>query len=770
MSTDSTYSALTRLCEDIGTLAPAAFADRDAALAWLAQRLRRHSGCAVQLWLLPLLGGSPFLGADTPVHSTAPTSLLGEPVDVLSDTLLSERVVDGPAALGDVTLTPDERLLLFRVRLDFALVWVQISGLRDHLAPEAWRGLLPAALHAFLRLLDFEQRRRYRDRQDRFFEKLLGANSSDPNQVFTELSQAWQDFAGARWSWIWLYNDYARTYELTAAASALGINDPACLPSESVRPSDHSVAAYTSRVNQVQVVTDLAGWNRTLDGDDYRVIIPQEIQRLGGGAFVCVPLVAPPSAAQAALLTSEIRGAVSLHYRHAGEIPSVRLETLRRMGQATAQAIVNCYMACHRNIFVRLNGMAQKYLTRVSRRPVEDRKAYLNELIRLIQCELHFCRVSIFYRIPFDDALECLASTGICKRGGQLLPPERVTEVVYRGQGRTWRCFAEGTPRIYSREDVEREGDVALSCEVEPPDAPRPEPFTLYPIPDPAEGRTGRALGVIRCVKLQRPAGTPMNSRFLKLELQPLDFIAQQIGPVLQTLESRILRERTISIVKHDLYAPLNMIRDTIDRIVFDFEAGKPVREYDIKDLGASHILARNLVDQLDPDPSQLARFQPAPTFLEGDILARVVNMLRHFAWEQKRIRIEFENIRAIPQLNIDRDLVERAIQNLLLNAVKYGTRDTTVTIRGRRTTAGFCLDVSNEGIGVEPDEVEYIGKANYRSPRAQKVAVGLGLGLSITRSVMEKHGGKLFLTRPKNPTVFSLFFPKALAIESRKG
>ncbi len=76
-----------------------------------------------------------------------------------------------------------------------------------------------------------------------------------------------------------------------------------------------------------------------------------------------------------------------------------------------------------------------------------------------------------------------------------------------------------------------------------------------------------------------------------------------------------------------------------------------------------------------------------------------------------------------------------------------------------------FLVSVTNFGIGIEPDEVSHLFTVNYRSQRAETVAKGSGLGLSIARAIMRKHGGDLVLTAPKDPTIFSAVFPKKLML-----
>ena len=113
----------------------------------------------------------------------------------------------------------------------------------------------------------------------------------------------------------------------------------------------------------------------------------------------------------------------------------------------------------------------------------------------------------------------------------------------------------------------------------------------------------------------------------------------------------------------------------------------------------------------------------------------------------------------------VDATLIERAIYNLLLNAIKYGQRNTTVEVRAEALEdgSGYIVDIANQGIGIEAADEPFLFTSGYRSLAAQRAALGAGLGLMIARKAMERHGGRLDLHRRKNPTIFRLFFPAEL-------
>ena len=143
----------------------------------------------------------------------------------------------------------------------------------------------------------------------------------------------------------------------------------------------------------------------------------------------------------------------------------------------------------------------------------------------------------------------------------------------------------------------------------------------------------------------------------MPIDAQSLSLIARTSAP-LGGPESRILREGTISIIKHDLDSRLNMIRDTVDELEYYISRGRPFRKYRIK----GHAGVGDVRDQSGGTTRSRAgpsdNFQSAACDIQVDILARVVAMLRPYASSQNGMRIEFE-MHQIPSLNVDRDLIE---------------------------------------------------------------------------------------------------------------
>ena len=108
--------------------------------------------------------------------------------------------------------------------------------------------------------------------------------------------------------------------------------------------------------------------------------------------------------------------------------------------------------------------------------------------------------------------------------------------------------------------------------------------------------------------------------------------------------------------------------------------------------------------------------------------------------------------------------MLEKVFLNLVSNAVRYNREGGRVQVRVRRVPGRARVLVSDEGIGIAPEDRERIFEEFYRSAAAQrKSTLGTGLGLAIVRKFVEELGGRLDLeSEPGRGTTFMVDFPLA--------
>lgn len=211
--------------------------------------------------------------------------------------------------------------------------------------------------------------------------------------------------------------------------------------------------------------------------------------------------------------------------------------------------------------------------------------------------------------------------------------------------------------------------------------------------------------------------------------------LAQAFNEMLRALAASQHRQRQlVADAGHELRTPLTSLRTNLDLLV---QAGS-----------STGLSAENRAELLDDvraqigemttligDLVELAREEPATSTVEPVELAAVVEQA--VSRVRRRADIEFD-IRIAPWWVIgDVAALERAVTNLLDNAAKWSPTGGVVTVTLNQGT----LMIADQGPGISSQDLPHVFERFYRSAESRGMP-GSGLGLSIVRSVAERHGG----------------------------
>lgn len=112
-------------------------------------------------------------------------------------------------------------------------------------------------------------------------------------------------------------------------------------------------------------------------------------------------------------------------------------------------------------------------------------------------------------------------------------------------------------------------------------------------------------------------------------------------------------------------------------------------------------------------------------------------------AIDDRGVVVETEIAETLPSINADRSALSQAVQNLILNSVKYGNGNKWLRISATNGNGVVKIAVEDRGIGIKPDELKQIFEPFYRSKDVVDAQIhGNGLGLSLVREIAEAHGG----------------------------
>ena len=208
--------------------------------------------------------------------------------------------------------------------------------------------------------------------------------------------------------------------------------------------------------------------------------------------------------------------------------------------------------------------------------------------------------------------------------------------------------------------------------------------------------------------------------------------------------EADRLRSALLTSISHDLKTPLAAIlgaASTLRGFAGELD-GEGKVELVATIIEESERLNRFIANLLDMTRLESGSIEPnmAPHDIGeivGSVLERARKILAHH-------HVEVDIAPDLPMLALDPVLFEQVLFNLLDNAAKYASPETTVLIQSWQEGANVKLQVVDEGSGIPPEELDRIFEKFHRAQKEDQVRAGTGLGLSISRGFVEFMGGSI--------------------------
>lgn len=202
-------------------------------------------------------------------------------------------------------------------------------------------------------------------------------------------------------------------------------------------------------------------------------------------------------------------------------------------------------------------------------------------------------------------------------------------------------------------------------------------------------------------------------------------------------VEARKLRDDVLAMVSHDLRAPLNAIL---------LNAGMLAKKGDNDELIRIRRAATR-ANQLIEDLLMVAVIETGalPLVREREPVATVVEevvQLHRPMAETAHVLLETDVERGCPDVWVDRHHLNKALSNLVGNAVKFTGAGGRVSVRAQRAGGVVQISVADTGAGISPDELEHVFDRFWQGKHAHRA--GAGLGLAIARGCVEAHGGTI--------------------------
>jgi signal transduction histidine kinase len=232
--------------------------------------------------------------------------------------------------------------------------------------------------------------------------------------------------------------------------------------------------------------------------------------------------------------------------------------------------------------------------------------------------------------------------------------------------------------------------------------------------------------------------------------------IAQEMG---------VLRQKSdfVSSVSHEFKSPLTSIRALAERLrdgkVRDSERMKQYFSVITQDADRLTHLVRNILDF-----SKIEEGKKEYEFEETDMAQLVKQKIEDFQREEiaKGMKILARIAEDTPHLDIDKEAMMQALNNLLDNAVKFSADSKEIEVGLKRDNTNVIIEVKDKGIGIPSNERDKIFEKFYQGRNAvRQSSKGTGLGLTLVKHTAEAHGGRVDVkSRVNEGSAFSIILP----------
>jgi K+-sensing histidine kinase KdpD len=234
----------------------------------------------------------------------------------------------------------------------------------------------------------------------------------------------------------------------------------------------------------------------------------------------------------------------------------------------------------------------------------------------------------------------------------------------------------------------------------------------------------------------------------VSLTLQRID-IEKAMEDARLRLQAQLLRDAFHGTLSHELCSPLAAIQGSASVL-----GSMPQIRGDDR--------AQSLVEAISDEVAELDGFIQnllnATRVTAGGVSPRlewadprdIVNAaIRQRARRLVAHKIETEFAEDLPLVNIDSGLIEESCGQLLENAAKYSPSGSTISVGARTERGHVVLSISDQGVGITPDEQQFLGRRSFRSQRHQATIPGSGLGFWIASTFVGANGGTIGISSP---------------------
>ncbi len=209
------------------------------------------------------------------------------------------------------------------------------------------------------------------------------------------------------------------------------------------------------------------------------------------------------------------------------------------------------------------------------------------------------------------------------------------------------------------------------------------------------------------------------------------------------------LKSTFVSIVSHELRTPMTSIKGYVENMLDGLTGYLTEKQFSYLGRVKYNVerLTRMINDLLDLSRIEAGRVELAlrPVSLL-DLVTEVLESLQALARE-KSLTLEVRHADLLPMIHGDRDKLHQILTNLIQNAIKFTPPGGAVLVESLVQDDQFVqVSVTDTGCGIRPEDLTKVFEKFYRGESTRTDARGAGLGLAIVKSLVELHGGRIWV------------------------
>ena len=225
---------------------------------------------------------------------------------------------------------------------------------------------------------------------------------------------------------------------------------------------------------------------------------------------------------------------------------------------------------------------------------------------------------------------------------------------------------------------------------------------------------------------------------------QMVDRIHTQVTQLNQTDQ---LRRELVANVSHDLRTPLTSLQGYLETLLLKEGTLSPQEQRNYLEIATKHSerLSKLIAELFELAKLNSQEMMPQiEPFSLRELIQDVVQKLKVVA-EKKQVNLQTAIREDLPFVSADIGLIERVLENLIVNAIRHTPEMGVVTVALSLENGKMVTQVTDTGCGISPEDLPYIFDRYYRVANSEQGrATGAGLGLAISKRILELHGSSI--------------------------